>query len=241
MRPFALLHVLAVVFVIAGCDRLPGTPPPGPEVPRPDSILDPVVLYSANCAGCHGADGTHGPAMALADPLYLAIADDRTLRTVIAGGRPGTAMSAFSQKEGGTLTDQQIDSIVRGIRARWGRGVRMAGVIAPPYAATTPGDVRQGEAVFATFCASCHGSDGRGGPTAGAVTDPSYLSLISDQALRTIVITGRPDFGAQDWRGNVEGRPMSDQDTTDVVAWLSSRRPAAQQQITASSSLESSN
>src|SRR5262245_15711288 len=107
MRPLALLHVLAVVFVIAGCDRLPGKPAPGPEVPRPDSILDPVVLYGANCAGCHGAEGTHGPAMALADPLYLTIADDNTLRSTIAKGRPGTAMSAFSQKEGGMLTDRK--------------------------------------------------------------------------------------------------------------------------------------
>jgi hypothetical protein len=49
--------------------------------------------------------------------------------------------------------------------------------------------------------------------------------LISDQGLRTIVITGRPDFGAPDWRGNVPGRPMTDQEISDVVAWLSSQRP----------------
>jgi len=58
------------------------------------------------------------------------------------------------------------------------------------------------------------------------VTNASYLSLISDQGLRTIVITGRPDFGAPDWRGNVPHRPMTDQEISDVVAWLSSRRPS---------------
>ena len=95
----------------------------------------------------------------------------------------------------------------------------------PPYAAKVPGNPQPGEAVYATFCGSCHGSDGKGGPKAGSVTNPAYLSLISDQGLRTIVITGRPDFNAPDWRGNVTGRPMTDQEISDVVAWLSSQRP----------------
>jgi cytochrome c oxidase cbb3-type subunit III len=49
--------------------------------------------------------------------------------------------------------------------------------------------------------------------------------LVSDQQLRTIVIAGRPELGAPDWRGDVPGRPMSSQDVSDVVAWLSSKRP----------------
>jgi hypothetical protein len=35
---------------------------------------------------------------------------------------------------------------------------------------------------------------------------------------------GRRELGAPDWRGNVPGKPMSDQEVTDVVAWLASRR-----------------
>jgi len=50
------------------------------------------------------------------------------------------------------------------------------------------------------------------------------LALVSNQGLRTIVIAGRPELGAPDWRGNVRGKPMSDQEVTDVVAWLASRR-----------------
>ena len=30
--------------------------------------------------------------------------------------------------------------------------------------------------------------------------------------------------GAPDWRGYVPGRPMSDQEVSDVVAWLASQR-----------------
>ena len=213
------------LWLFGGCGRLPGKPAPGPEVPRPDSILDPVALFSANCTGCHGAEGTHGPSIPLADPVYLAIADNNTIGSTITMGRPGTAMSAFSQKLGGMLTDEQIESIVRGIRERWGRTGRMAGVTTPPYEATGQGNAQQGEVVYSTFCASCHGTGDGGGPKAGAVTNPTYLSLVSNQFLRTVIITGRPDFGAPDWRGNVPGRPMTDQEISDVVAWLSSRRP----------------
>src|SRR5271157_4450666 len=224
-RRFAVLVLLlAAVVALAGCSAS-GKPAPGPEVPRPDSILDPVVLYSQNCAGCHGAEGRKGPAMDLSDPVYLAIVDDDTLRSTISKGRPGTAMSAFAQKEGGMLTDEQVNAIIHGIRERWGKPDALAGVSAPSYAANEPGNPQQGEAVYTTFCASCHGTGIKGGPKAGSVTNGAYLSLISDQGLRTIVITGRPDFGAPDWRDNVPGRPMTDPQISDVVAWLVAQRP----------------
>lgn len=227
---FAVLAVLALV----ACSPLPGKPAPGPEVPRPDSVLDPVVLFRQNCAGCHGAEGQKGPAMMLSDPVYLAIVDDDSLRTTISKGRPGTAMSAFAQKEGGMLTDQQINSIIHGIRERWSTPNALAGVTAPPYVTKAPGNPQQGQAVYATFCASCHGTAGKGGPKAGSVTGGAYLSLISDQGLRTIVIAGRPDFDAPDWRANLPGHPMTDQEISDVVAWLASQRP--QQAASANSS-----
>src|SRR5208283_527550 len=112
-----LALTLGALLALAACS-LSGKPAPGPEVPRPDSVLDPVVLYSQNCAGCHGAQGKNGAAMSLSDPVYLSIVDDDTLRATISKGRPGTAMSAFAQKEGGMLTDQQINAIIRGIRER---------------------------------------------------------------------------------------------------------------------------
>ena len=148
--------------------------------------------------------------MALADPVYLAIVDDDTLRTTISKGRPGTAMSAFAQKEGGMLTDEQVNAIIHGIRERWSKPDALAGVTAPPYAAKRSGQRAARRTQFTRHSAqSCHGTGGKGGPKAGSVTNPSYLSLISDQGLRTIVIAGRPDFGAPDWRGNLPGHPMT--------------------------------
>ena len=216
---------LLALLILAGCN-LPGKPTTAEIVPRPTDVLDPVVLYKQNCAGCHGADGKHGPAPPIGDPVYLAIVDDDSLRSTISKGRPGTPMSAFAQSSGGMLTDQQVNAIVQGMRQQWGKPQILQGVSAPPYASKAPGNAQEGAAAFATFCASCHGADAKGTTKVGSIVNPSYLTLSTDQGLRTIVIIGRPDFNAPDWRSNVPGHPMSDQQITDVVAWLAAQRPA---------------
>lgn len=216
---------LIALLALAGCN-LRGKPTAGDVVPRPTDVLDPVVLYNQNCAGCHGADGRKGPAPPIGDPVYLAIVDDDTLRSTISKGRTGTPMSAFAQSEGGMLTAAQVNAIVQGMRQRWGKPNMLTGVNPPPYAMKNAGSQQQGAAVFATFCASCHGADGKGSAEVGSIVNASYLSLVTDQGLRTITIIGRPDFNAPDWRNNVPGHPMTDQDITDVVAWLAAQRPA---------------
>ena len=133
-------------------------------------------------------------------------------------------MPAFAQSAGGMLTDKQIDVITSQIRSRWSRPGVLDGANPPSYAAKSSGDVQRGEASYRTYCSSCHGSQGQGGAKGSAITNDSFLALVSDQGLRTITIVGRPDLGAPDWRGNLPGKPMSDQDVTDIVAWLASHR-----------------
>jgi mono/diheme cytochrome c family protein len=193
------------------------------------------ALYAENCAGCHGANGRGGATIALANPVYLAIVDERSMRATIADGVRDTSMAAFGQRAGGMLTEKQIDALVDGIRSRWSRPAALGGATPPSYRATSAGDARRGDAVYQTFCQSCHGADGRGGPKGSAITNDSFLALTSDQGLRTMVIAGRPELGAPDWRGHLEGAPaapgvsraMSDQDVTDVVSWLASHRVRA--------------
>src|SRR3984957_14783507 len=189
----------------------------------PSQVADFKTLYEQNCAGCHGAAGKGGAAIALANPVFLAIADDAVIRRTAAKGVPGTPMPAFGQSAGGMLTDKQVDSLVRGIRS-WAKPDALGNSTPPAYAALVPGDPQRGADAYRKYCSSCHGTNGRGGSKASSVVDGSYLALVSDQQLRTIVIAGRPELGAPDWRGDVEGRPMSAQDISDVVAWLSSQR-----------------
>jgi mono/diheme cytochrome c family protein len=218
---------LVAVLGLTSCNNLPGRPGPHPEVIRPEEVLDFATLYTENCSGCHGTDGKGNAAIALKDPTYLAIADDSTIRNVTSRGVRATPMPPFAKSMGGVLTDQQIDVIVGGIRA-WARSDSQSDTprdaALPPYSAPTSGDPKRGAEVYATFCSSCHGASGQGAKGGSSIVNGSYLALVSDQYLRTIVIAGRRELGAPDWRANVQGRPMSAQEITDVVAWLASQR-----------------
>ena len=210
--------------LLCGCDLSHGKPGKDSEALAPDEILDFKILYGDNCAGCHGASGRGGAAIALADPVYLAIVDKEAMRKVIANGVRGTSMPAFARSAGGMLVDKQIDLLAKEMRARWSRPGILNGAEAPSYAAKSAGDVSHGEIAYQTYCESCHGAGGRGGKKGSAITDGAFLSLVSDQGLRTVVITGRPELNAPDWRSDVRGKPMSDQEVTDVVTWLVSKR-----------------
>ncbi len=226
MNRFRYLCVSVLLSLgLSGCSSSPpGQPQKDAETVAPNQIAEFTTLYAQNCAGCHGAQGRGGAAIALADPVYLAIVEETSMRKVISNGIHGTSMSAFAQSAGGMLTDKQINVITSGIFSRWGRKRILDGSNPPSYAARTAGNATNGELVYGTYCESCHGPGGQGGRKGSAITNDSFLALVSDQELRTIVITGRPELGAPDWRGNVPGKPMTDHEITDVVAWLASRR-----------------
>ena len=222
-RPVVPAFAIFAGILCAACSHSPGRPVAGSEVIPPDRIMGFNTLYARNCAGCHGPSGKGGAAIPLSDPVFLAIADDAAIRRTAANGVSGTPMPAFAQSAGGMLTDQQIDAIVGGIRS-WAKPDLVRGEILPPYTTPVPGDPRHGADVYATYCSACHGPDGRGGNKASSIVNDSYLALVSDQDLRTIVIVGRPELGAPDWRNNVPGKAMSPQEISDVVAWLAAQR-----------------
>jgi len=223
----------AAVLALVGCSRVPGRPGPGPEVVRPDQVLDFATLYRANCAACHGENGRNGAAISLANPVYLAVVGEQNLREITGKGVPGKLMPPFAKSAGGMLTDQQIDVLAQGMMQEWSRPDLFAGQNIPPYRATVPGDAARGQQAFGTFCARCHGIAGEGSAgdaksgtgKVGSIVDGSYLALISDQALRSITIAGRPDENMPDWRTDA-AQPLTDQQITDIVVWLSSKRIA---------------
>ena len=212
-------------FFLCACADAPGRPVASEVAPIPSEISDFNTLYQQNCSACHGSEGKGGAAIALADPVYLAIADDTVLHRAATNGISGTSMPAFAQSAGGMLTSKQIDFIVHGIREHWGKPDILRGANPPSYSSAESGDASRGSDVYAAYCSSCHGAGGRGGPKASSIVDGSFLALLTDQELRTIVIVGRPELGAPDWRGNIPGKPMSAQEISDVVAWLASQRP----------------
>jgi mono/diheme cytochrome c family protein len=217
----ALAAVLAVP--VTACGHFSGYPPPAAV--RPQDVLSFDTLYSQNCAACHGSEGKNGQATDLANPEYQALVDDASLRKWVSAGMPGTQMPAFAQSANGMLTDAQVSAIVAGMRKMWSRTNAFAGATPPAYAQVQAGDATRGQQTYQARCAICHAS------APGQITDPVYLALISDQALRGIIIAGSPDIGQPDWRHDSKNSqpapPLSDQDVNDIVSYLASLRNSA--------------
>jgi len=212
-----ILGACALVLAISACDKAPGRPGSDSVAQRPEEELRFDVLYRQNCAGCHGTDGKNGAAFQLANPVYQAWVADSSLRKWISNGMPQTQMPAFAISAGGSLTDKQIDVLVQGMRHRWapagGQLNRM-----PPYLQPADADASRGKQVFERSCVSCHERSKQG------ITSPDYLALVSDQALRSMIVAGRPDIGEPDWQHADPMGALTEQDVSDVVKFLGSLR-----------------
>jgi len=230
LRSLILCLLSCAALTSTGCNA-PDRPGPGPAVARPDQLLDFSTLYAQNCASCHGVNGRNGAAISLANPVYLAVAGVSNIQRITSLGVPGTAMPPFAHSAGGMLTDQQIAVLSQGMIQNWGNANALGSQTPPAYANSTTGDPARGQQAFTTFCARCHGADGTGGKSPhgeslGSLVDPAYLALISDQGLRSYIVASQTEQGPHDWRSYTPGHPMTDQEITDVVAWLTSHRIA---------------
>ena len=186
--------------------------------------MDFAELYQENCLACHSNGQTLGASISMNNPPYLAVIPKETLRKVVAEGIPHTSMPGLL-KQSWRPADRRPDQRDRGGDLQAGRrDMTFQPTIFPRTA--RPWGMRS---VVNRFLR-------RIVPTAtdpkvlaftgkaGSVVDPTFLSLVSDQYLRTIVIAGRPDLGMPGFRDYVPGKPMSAEEISDVVAWLASRR-----------------
>ena len=90
-------------------------------------------------------------------------------------------------------------------------------------------DVAQGQAVYETRCAPCHGIEGGGdGPAAAAIEpkprnfrDPAFWKGRTRDQLRLVVEQGKPGTLMAPFEG-----ALSPEEIDDVVAYLQSFRPA---------------
>ncbi len=234
----AMILGVLLAFSAVGCST--GKPGFRAETLRPDQQHDFAILYKQNCSACHGDRGRNGAALPLDNPVYLAWAGHDHIQEIVANGVPHRLMPAFGAGGGGLLTGQQVDDIVNEMISHWAQTGILNGANAPAYSAATQGDAQQGKAAFQIYCARCHDSDGKGispgnsaasraaaakaGSAVGSIVDPTYLSLISTQGLRDIIVAGMPGENMPDWRGDVAGKPMTDKEVTDIIAWLASNR-----------------
>lgn len=170
-----------------------------------------------------------------------------------------TPMPAFAQQHGGPLTTAQVKALAEGIKKQW-KPASPIPVGTPAYlkdmdkpqtekpVTVAPLPHREDDAVqtaalkqearlrlFSRACAGCHGSTGQGGKQAdravGAINNPDFLALISDQALRRLIITGRPDLGMPAFDGKTgrptDFQPLTSADVNELVILLAQWRKNA--------------
>lgn len=155
------------------------------------SAVDGQVVYTRNCASCHGPEGDgQGPAAYLLFPKPRnfraanfklrstpqgSLPTDADLRTTIRTGMPGTPMLAF----GDLLSDAEIDGVIEYIKTFSPRFAEAGPPSAddlleiPDPPDVTPDLVAEGREAYDTMrCAQCHGPEGRGdGPSAPTLRD----------------------------------------------------------------------
>ncbi len=149
-------------------------------------------LYNAQCALCHGIDGSGGYGPSLLRPTFVRAADDAGLMAILRAGIPGL-MPGFGDANGVRRT-WQLAAFVRALN---GAGAERA-----------TGNPQRGLALYEKRgCASCHVIAGLGralGPdltSIGVQRGPTYLteSLVAPAARVPeghVVVTARPTTGA---------------------------------------------
>ena len=181
-----------------------------------------AALYRQHCAACHGNDGLGGVGVPLALPDFLAVADDRYLRTTIRRGRPGRVMPAFTQ-----LRDEEVNALVRHIR-----GWQTPEVKTQLLIKALPGSTVRGKQLYAQHCAACHGDKGQGGHGTGvtfsrareysilapALNNPGFLAAVSDDMIKTTLARGRAGTPMVSFRA----KGLKDKNLDDIVAYVRS-------------------
>lgn len=150
-----------------------------------------MTVYAENCAVCHGMAGEGIGSNPALDQPALRVTDFDALYKIIARGLYGTAMPAWSQEDGGPLSDYQLTQLVLLIQqgdwaATQDRVVNLGLAPLIPFTvepdpevmanlAELPGGevLAAGITVYAQECVACHGPDGAGTSLAPALNDPA--------------------------------------------------------------------
>ncbi len=172
------------------------------------AVSEGELLYSENCAMCHGQDGEGVDAPALNDKRLLSRTADETIFSLISSGVPSTEMPAWNQLHGGPFTDDQVRQLVIFIR-QWEKDApdRLAEAMA--------GDPVDGLILYNSTCIVCHGPEGVGTDVAPALNDPENLGFFDDDWYVDAILDGRPAQGMPTW-----GTVLSPIQARNLVAML---------------------
>lgn len=222
----ALLLGLLTVALTVGLSLLAGLAVPTVRA-QSNAAVDVLTqggqIYADNCAVCHGADGQGRVGATLAKD-WPSIRPELTVRNVIVNGIPGSVMPAWSQANGGPLTDEDIDALVAYILF-WQTGdvyeleSRPTATPRPAIAAVpeVEGDPNNGAVLFDANCVVCHGVEGQG--RVGATLAKDWPSIRPDLTVRNAIVRGIPGSVMPAW-SQANGGPLTAGEIDDLTAYI---------------------
>jgi mono/diheme cytochrome c family protein len=110
----AMLLLLLWAAVIAGAAARQASSDVQPTAEQLAALMDEgQAVFGADCAACHGAEGSEGAAPALAGNASLA-SKEHVIRQILEGN-PARGMPPFAQ----SLTDRKVAAVGTFIRSAW--------------------------------------------------------------------------------------------------------------------------
>jgi mono/diheme cytochrome c family protein len=183
-------------------------------------------LYVETCAVCHGVEGKGRVGASLEN--FPGIDVTAALRQTIAEGIQGSVMPAWSEAEGGPLSDRDIDDIVAYVSSSiaGSEPIAPAPEYQPPEIEPPPdveGDPSQGAVVFQGNCVMCHGEAGRG--RFGAPLAKTWPGNQPEVFIQQVVSRGISGSTMPAW-STERGGPLTETDIENVTAYVLSLEPA---------------
>ena len=180
-------------------------------------------LYSENCAVCHGNDGQGRIGARLAKD-WPSIQPGLRIESVIAEGIPGSPMPAWSQSNGGPLSDAEINAIVEFILS-WQNGgypeilttITPALQVTPVMPPDVSGDPTLGASIYQENCVMCHGENGEG--RIGASLAKDWPSIRPDLRIKNTIERGIENSNMPAWSTEYGG-PLGENDINNVIAYI---------------------
>lgn len=214
------LLLMGILVVLAGMQFSP-TSAQGCD--DPEVISQGGSIYIENCAVCHGEDGQGRVGATLAKD-WPSIRPDLRVRETIANGAPGALMPAWSQANGGPLSEEEIDALTCYILS-WQTGGAIVSFPMPTQitgpALTPPpgvsGDPNSGAILYQQNCAVCHGDQGEG--RIGATLAKDWPSFRPDLRVKSVILTGVGDAAMPAW-SQANGGPLTEDQIDDIVAYI---------------------